>query len=741
MLAYPNHLLLIEDNPFDADLFKRAVQFYYPEIAITHISSYRTAYEHLQTLSPAATPYAEVVLDLHLRDGDGLDLLALIRARDLPLAVVILTGGGSDHMVISALKAGADDYVIKRDDYLDRIGAIVEQACQRFHSQQARRSQTIQVSFIALTTTDSEATLQHLQRSAPHLHCTLVHGWRAFLHYLDHHQAVGDVILIDCTQPNLIMLDLVKELIQFRHLEQPILVLAQPGNEEFPLQALRLGAADYIIKSEGFRNHLAVAIENAYYRAQIHQQHYQLQLQAQALNDAANTIVITDRNGMIEWANPAFTTLTGYEVGEVIGHSTRILRSGKHDNEFYSALWNQILSGQPWRGRIINRRKDGSLYHEEMTITPVTDEHGVIRRFIAIKQDISEQVAQEQRRIILANIGTALRPAQLWTELTPILLDQVREVMQADSIALLRPQGSTLTIELAYNCLGKLASQPTILAALAERLARSDGPIDVTDIVQTTMKIAVGVQLNAANQTIGALLISRATPLNSFETDLLRDIAELAANALYRTDLFEQLRAVNAELRAAYDETIEGWSRALDLRDRETEGHSRRVTELTVRIAARMSFSEEELLHVRRGALLHDIGKMGIPDAILLKPGPLNEQEWAIMRTHPTLAVELLRPIAFLAHALDIPWCHHEKWDGTGYPRGLRGEEIPLAARIFAVVDVYDALTSDRPYRAAWSRERALAYIREQAGRHFDPHVVDVFEQIITETDSNAIMK
>ncbi|ABY33775.1 MAG TPA: HD domain-containing protein [Chloroflexus aurantiacus] len=741
MLAYPNHLLLIEDNPFDADLFRRTMQFYHPEIAITHFSSYRAAYEHLQTLSPATTPYAGVVLDLHLRDGDGLDLLALIRARNLPLAVVILTGGGGDHMVISALKAGADDYVVKRDDYLDRIGAIVEQACQRFHSQQARRSQTIQVSFIALATTDSEATIQHLQRSAPHLHCTLIHGWRTFLHHLDHQRAVGDVILIDCAQPNLAMLDLVKELIQFRHLEQPVLVLAQPGNEEFPLQTLRLGAADYIIKSEGFRNHLAVAIENAYYRAQIHQQHYQLQLQAQALNAAANTIVITDRNGIIEWANPAFTTLTGYEVSEVIGHSTRILRSGKHDNEFYSALWNHILSGQPWRGRIINRRKDGSLYHEEMTITPVTDEHGEIRRFIAIKQDISDQVAQEQRRIILANIGTALRPAQLWVELTPILLDQVREVMQADSIALLRPQGATLAIDLAYNCLGHLASQPTILAALAERLAQSDGPTDVTDVVQSTTKIVVGVPLNAANRTIGALLITRATPLNSFEVDLLRDIAELAANALHRTDLFEQLRAANAELRAAYDETIEGWSRALDLRDRETEGHSRRVTELTVRIAARMGFSDEELLHVRRGALLHDIGKMGIPDAILLKPGPLDEQEWAIMRTHPTLAVELLRPIAFLAPALDIPWCHHEKWDGTGYPRGLRGEEIPLAARIFAVVDVYDALTSDRPYRAAWPRERALAYIREQAGHHFDPHVVDVFEQIITETDSNAIMK
>jgi putative nucleotidyltransferase with HDIG domain len=399
------------------------------------------------------------------------------------------------------------------------------------------------------------------------------------------------------------------------------------------------------------------------------------------------------------------------------------------------------LSGKPWRGRIINRRKDGSLYHEEMTITPVADEYGQIYRFIAIKQDISEQVAREQRRAIIAAIGAALRPAQLWSELTPILLGQVREVMQAESIALLRLVESMLHIELALNYLAGLEQQPALLATITERLSRADGPIELTDVFETATKIVIGVSLNAANRQIGALLFTRSTPLSEFETKLLSDIAELAANALHRTDLFEQLRAANAELRAAYDETIEGWSRALDLRDRETEGHSRRVTELTIRIAARMGFSEEELVHIRRGALLHDIGKMGIPDAILLKPGPLDEKEWAIMRTHPTLAVELLRPIAFLAPALDIPWCHHEKWDGTGYPRGLRGEEIPLPARIFAVVDVYDALTSDRPYRAAWSQERALAYIREQAGRHFDPRVVEVFEQVITEIGSNAIMK
>jgi putative nucleotidyltransferase with HDIG domain len=209
--------------------------------------------------------------------------------------------------------------------------------------------------------------------------------------------------------------------------------------------------------------------------------------------------------------------------------------------------------------------------------------------------------------------------------------------------------------------------------------------------------------------------------------DFLEALAEQAAIALDNAALFENLQRANLELTLAYDATIEGWSRALDLRDQETEGHSQRVTTLAVRLAQVVGTSGDELLHIRRGALLHDIGKMGIPDSILLKPGPLTEEEWQIMRRHPTYAYELLLPIRYLRLALDIPYCHHEKWDGTGYPRGLQGEKIPLAARIFAVVDVYDALSSNRPYRPAWPPERVTAYLREQAGHHFDPAIVQAF--------------
>ena len=240
------------------------------------------------------------------------------------------------------------------------------------------------------------------------------------------------------------------------------------------------------------------------------------------------------------------------------------------------------------------------------------------------------------------------------------------------------------------------------------------------------------VPLVAKGEVQGVLDIFQRGPLAPDREwmDFLLTLAGEAAIAIDNAALFQGLQRSNLELALAYDATIEGWSRALDLRDKETEGHTQRVTELTEQLALAMGLSAAELVHVRRGALLHDMGKMGIPDHILLKPGPLTDDEWVIMRQHPGYAYEMLLPINYLRPALDIPYCHHEKWDGSGYPRGLRGELIPLPARLFAVVDVWDALRSDRPYRPAWPAERVRAYIRQQAGKHFDPRVVDCFETL-----------
>jgi HD-GYP domain-containing protein (c-di-GMP phosphodiesterase class II) len=190
---------------------------------------------------------------------------------------------------------------------------------------------------------------------------------------------------------------------------------------------------------------------------------------------------------------------------------------------------------------------------------------------------------------------------------------------------------------------------------------------------------------------------------------------------------FSELNRSRMALQESYDATLEGWVRALDLRDKETEGHAQRVTALCLRVAESMDVCAEDLEHMQRGALLHDIGKIGVSDNILLKPGELTPEEWQVIRKHPVYAYEFLSPVAYLRPALDIPYCHHEKWDGSGYPRGLHGEQIPLAARIFAVVDVWDALRSDRPYRQAWSVSEAIAYLQSQAGAHFDPRVVQHF--------------
>jgi len=246
-----------------------------------------------------------------------------------------------------------------------------------------------------------------------------------------------------------------------------------------------------------------------------------------------------------------------------------------------------------------------------------------------------------------------------------------------------------------------------------------------------------GVPLIAKKQLKGVLEIFNRSSLDPDSEWLafLEMLGGQAAIALDNASLFNDLQRSNIELISAYDATIKGWSRALDIRDHDTKDHTQRVTEMTLDLAKKIGMSGTELIHIQRGATLHDIGKMGIPDHILYKPGPLSEEEWHIMRQHPQFARELLSPIEYLTPAKEIPYYHHERWDGSGYPLGLTGEEIPLSARMFAVVDVYDALVSDRPYRPAWPQQDALNYIQEQKGVLFDPDIVSVFINLIGEKE------
>lgn len=227
---------------------------------------------------------------------------------------------------------------------------------------------------------------------------------------------------------------------------------------------------------------------------------------------------------------------------------------------------------------------------------------------------------------------------------------------------------------------------------------------------------------NDVRQLVGRIFILHdITSQKELEHDL-RDL---------NLELETRVRTRTKDLAASYDYTLEGWAKALEFRDKETEGHSRRVTETTLKIARALDIPEDELVHIHRGALLHDIGKMAVPDDILRKNGTLTDEERAIICKHPETAYQLLAPIPYLKKAMEIPYCHHERWDGTGYPRGLRGGEIPISARIFAVADVWDAVRSDRSYKEGWPREKAIEYIKEQSGSHFDPRIVDIFLRLV----------
>lgn len=299
--------------------------------------------------------------------------------------------------------------------------------------------------------------------------------------------------------------------------------------------------------------------------------------------------------------------------------------------------------------------------------------------------------------------------------------------------------GNRNSITALPRCLQALdQDEPVMLRASDPGVSEAERAALLLDFTQSVFVIPLKARDFEANssRSLGLLILGEARsekrePFTPEKLRLARSIGDQAATAIDKTRLFNDLQRSNRDLNQAYDATILGWSAALDLRDKETEGHTQRVTEMTIELAKKMGISDQDLIHIRRGALLHDIGKMGVPDRILLKPDKLTDEEWKIMRLHPVYAYQMLEPISYLGPALDIPYCHHEKWDGTGYPRGLKGEQIPLSARIFAIVDVYDALTSDRPYRAGWSKEKTLKHIRESSGSHFDPSVVEAFLKIL----------
>jgi PAS domain S-box-containing protein len=1159
-------VLLVEDSEIDAQLIVRALKK----------AGYDVDAERVETVEQMRASLEQrhwdiVISDYNLPQFDGLSALRLLRARGLDLPFILVSGAIGEDIAVSAIKEGADDYLLK--DRMARLGPAVTHALQeRELREQKRRAEEalrqsenrfralIENSTDGIVLLDPDGTVLYASQATTRILGGTADEWlggnvfsrvhpddlpHLFERFSRLVQTPGEIMAAQC---------------RYRHKDESwrwLEVVGQNLLAEPSVGAIVVNHHDITVRKQA---------------------EARLRLQSAALEAAANGIVITDRQGTILWVNPAFTRLTGYTAEEAIGQTPRILQSGQEDRAFYQALWDSILAGQVWRGEIVNRRKDGSLYTEEMIITPVRDTLGEISHFIDIKQDITERKraeaalrdseeyfrslienvsdiitvldsagtilyespsiervlgykpeellgqnafewvhpeelahtaeafargfqsaestplvearfrhkdgswrvvemigkpardrsgqtigivntrditqrkrAEEETRLLLAltqaineapDFDSALRMAlqkvcasadwvmgEAWIpradggalELSPIWYGQrpglgefitgsrgfafasgeglpgrvwasrqaewlmdvsvdgdifpraalatqagiqaalavptvagdqmlvlvffMREAREEErrpveivsaAVAQLgsllqrkqaeealrnsearyrvlfeqSPNGVLLvdletgktieanetahkqlgytreefaalrisdyevlekpeetarhmqkviregnddfetlhrtksgeirdvrvlakTIQLSdrglfYAIFQDITERKRAEAQIMRQLQRITGlrtidmaitssfdlrltlsvvldeatvqlRVDAADVLLfnphlRTLEYAAGrgfrgraiersrfrlgegqagravlercmiqhpdlaasgavfaqaeilaaenvaayfaVPLIAKGEVKGVLEIFHRSPLkpDSEWLNFLETLARQAAIAIDNTQLFDNLQRSNVELSLAYDSTIEGWSRAMDLRDKETEGHTQRVTEITMRLAQAMGIGAAELVHIRRGALLHDIGKMGVPDSILLKPGPLTDEERAVIQMHPQHAFDMLSPIAYLHPALDIPYCHHEKWDGSGYPRGLKGEQIPLAARLFAVVDVWDALRSDRPYRAAWSEEKVIEYIQAGSGAHFDPKAAGAFLKVLGQT-------
>lgn len=489
--------------------------------------------------------------------------------------------------------------------------------------------------------------------------------------------------------------------------------------------------------------------------------------QTRAIFEAAGVgIVRVDMAGRLTRSNPAFQKMLGYTSEELEG--TAFARLTHPDDSPGNLQYQWDLQEGLRDGYQIEKRycrQDGSPVWADLTMSLVRDGEGQSQFAIAVVEDITER--RETQQTILALNGHLERRVQRIAALHQIdmaimsspdmeatlglLLDQVRALLGVDAATVLLccPQTQTLEYAASSGLRSPLSDRTpqTMGFGIAGQAAREQRIVQAPNLVwrpevfsHDPAMAAEGfvvywtVPLIAKGQVRGVLEVFHRSALEPDDDwcDFLDILAAQAAIAIDSATMFRDLQRSNQELREAYEATIEGWGRALDLRDQETEGHSRRVTDLAERLARLLGVSEAEIVHVRRGALLHDIGKMGVPDRILLKSDDLTATEWRTMRRHPQDAYDMLSPIAFLRPALDIPYCHHEKWNGEGYPRGLKGEQIPLAARLFAVADVWDALRSDRPYRASWSEAQTLDHIRSLSGAHFDPVVVQAFLEMLT---------
>jgi PAS domain S-box-containing protein len=746
-MGKPLRVLFVEDSEDDTELLLRELQR----------MGYDVEFERVETDKTMQAMLIERSWDLVLSDYsmpafNAPQALETLKASGLDIPFIIVSGTIGEETAVAALLAGANDFLIKGK--YARLGPAIERELREVESRRDRKRAEEQSKYHA-------RLLQHINDAViatdPHFRITAwnnaaekIYGWTAS-------EVMGR--RVD---------EVLRSGLNGEQKEQARELLSQESSfRSERVHFRRNGQAIYVEENP-------IALTDAHGRVtgyvSVNRDVTERRKAEEALRENERLLSESQRIGHVgSWSYDLLTNSIQYSDemyrlfdvsrGEMPHTSEGFLNFIYQFDQPAAVKWMESIGSGRQPGELTFRffRKNGELRHIQCRGALIFNSNGKAIRFTGLAQDITErklaeiQIRQQIEHLsALRKIDQAIASNVNLHVTLNTLLTEVRAQLQVDAadILLLNPEEKVLeyaagqgfrthAVETARIPVGKSlagrAAGDRRLIKIETLKDQPDDPLFAALLAKENFVFYCGVPLITKGKVEGVLEVFHRTPLHPYPDwlNFLNTLAGQAAIAIENATLFEELQRSNRELSEAYDATIEGWSRALDLRDRETEGHTRRVTEIMLKLSRTFGLPEEDLLHIRWGCLLHDIGKMGVPDHILLKPGPLTEEEWSHMQTHPQYAYDLLKPISFLTPALDIPYCHHEKWDGTGYPRGLKGKEIPLVARLFAIVDVWDALTSDRPYRPAWSEQEALIYIREQSGKYFDPQVVEAFLKMI----------
>ncbi len=613
-----------------------------------------------------------------------------------------------------------------------------------------------QLKILSLEDCEEDAELMALELRRGGILFSLKRVWtrEAFLREIEDFSP--EIIISDYTLPTYDGLSALTEARQ-RCPDVPFVFLSGTMGEDFAIETLTQGATDYVLKSRLSR--LVPAVNRSLQVAEERRERSKAEL---ALRDseekfkglaasAQDAIIMIDQEGKVAFWNNAAERVFGYSSREILGREMHLLLApAAYRDHYQKGFLNFSRTGEgPFIGKLMEvtaLRKDGAEFPVELSMSALHFKGAW--HAISVLRDITERKrTEETARRQLENM-TALRDIEIAVSSSldlrvtlNVLLEKLITRLGVDAADVLLLDQNTLYLgyaagrgfrnPLAQNAHVRMGKGHAGQAAYERRAVIIP---NVSEILTPSLKgegfeAYIAMPLITQGKVKGVLETFHRKKFNPDPEWLsfLELISGQAAIAIDNAAMYDSLQRSNAEIILAYDATLEGWGRTLELRDADTNGHTERVADKTVVLARAMGVADHDLVNVRRGALLHDIGKMCIPDAILRKNGPLSQEENEILRRHPDYAFDLLSAIPFLRPTIDIPYCHHEKWDGSGYPRGLKGQAIPFHARIFTVIDVADALIYDRPYRPAWPVDKTYDYIKSLSGIHFDPEVVDVF--------------